>query len=130
MVQRVSTGSPFERRFGYSRAVRHGDTVYVSGTTGYDYKSMVMPEDIGTQARNALQTIGMALREAGSGIEDTVRVVYYVADRAFVDEVVEAVGPVFAEIRPAATMVIAQLIEPTMKVEIEVTARIGARSSA
>lgn len=129
MVQRVSTGSPFEATFGYSRAVRHEDTVYVSGTTGYDYAVMKMPESAGEQAQNALATIDRALKEAGSGIEDTVRVVYYVRDRAYVDEVVAAVGPVFSDIRPAASMLIVEMIEEAMKVEIEVTARIGARSS-
>jgi enamine deaminase RidA (YjgF/YER057c/UK114 family) len=129
MVQRVSTGSPFEQKFGYSRAVRHEDTIYVSGTTGYDYAVMQMPESVGEQARNALQTIDRALREAGSSIEDTVRVVYYVADAAYIDEVVAAVGPVFKDIRPAATMLVVKLIEAAMKIEIEVTARIGARNS-
>jgi enamine deaminase RidA (YjgF/YER057c/UK114 family) len=129
MVQRVSTGSPFETTFGYSRAVRHADTVYVSGTTGYDYSTMTMPEDVGEQARNALATIDRALREAGSTIEDTVRVVYYIGDRADVDAVVAAVGPVFRDIRPAASMLIVQMIEAGMKVEIEVTARIGAATS-
>ena len=130
MAQRISTGSPFEERFGYSRAVRHGDTVYVSGTTGYDYAVMQMPEAAGDQARNALQTIDKALREAGSSLSDTVRVVYYVGDAAWIDDVVAAVGPVFREIRPAATMVLVKMIEPAMKVEIEVTARIGAATSA
>ncbi|QDZ12074.1 RidA family protein [Devosia ginsengisoli] len=129
MVQRVSTGSPFEATFGYSRAVRHEDTVYVSGTTGYDYASMTMPDDIGQQASNALATIDKALREAGSSIQDTVRVVYYVGDRNDVDAVVKAVGPVFKDIRPAASMLIVQMIEPGMKIEIEVTARIGAANS-
>jgi enamine deaminase RidA (YjgF/YER057c/UK114 family) len=130
MVQRVSTGSPFEERFGYSRAVRHGDTVYVSGTTGYDYAAMQMPEAAGDQARNALATIDRALREAGSSLGDTVRVVYYVGDAGYIDDVVAAVGPVFRDIRPAATMVLASMIEPAMKVEIEVTARLGAATSA
>jgi enamine deaminase RidA (YjgF/YER057c/UK114 family) len=129
MVQRVSTGSSFETTFGYSRAVRHDDTVYVSGTTGYDYATMTMPEGVGEQAKNALTTIDKALREAGSSIADTVRVVYYVGDRALVDEVVAAVGPVFEDIRPAASMLIVEMIEAGMKVEIEVTARIGAASS-
>jgi enamine deaminase RidA (YjgF/YER057c/UK114 family) len=129
MVQRVSTGSPFEQKFGYSRAVRHEDTIYVSGTTGYDYAVMQMPEPAGEQARNALDTIDKALREAGSSIEDTVRVVYYVADAAYIDDVVAAVGPVFKDIRPAATMLVVKLIEAAMKIEIEVTARIGARNS-
>ena len=129
MVQRVSTGSPFEATFGYSRAVRHEDTVYVSGTTGYDYASMTMPDDVGAQAANALATIDKALKQAGSSIEDTVRVVYYVGDRSDVDAVVKAVGPVFKDIRPAASMLIVQMIEPGMKIEIEVTARIGAAAS-
>ncbi|MCZ4347352.1 RidA family protein [Devosia neptuniae] len=128
-MQRVSTGSPFEATFGYSRAVRHQDTIYVSGTTGYDYASMTMPDDVGTQAANALATIDKALKEAGSSIQDTVRVVYYVGDRADVDAVVKAVGPVFKDIRPAASMLIVQMIEPGMKIEIEVTARIGAAAS-
>ena len=129
MVQRVSTGSPFESKFGYSRAVRHDDTVYVSGTTGYDYSVMKMPEAVGEQARNALATIDKALREAGSSIEDTVRVVYYVGDASDIDDLVAAVGPVFKGIRPAATMLIVRMIEAAMKIEIEVTARIGASKS-
>jgi enamine deaminase RidA (YjgF/YER057c/UK114 family) len=129
MVQRVSTGSPFEDRFGYSRAVRHGGTIYVSGTTGYDYGTMQMPASAGEQARNALETIDRALREAGSSLSDTVRVVYYVADPSHVDEVVAAVGPIFRDIRPAASMLIVRMIEPAMKVEIELTARIGAAQS-
>ena len=129
MVQRVSTGSPFEATFGYSRAVRHEDTVYVSGTTGYDYTTMTMPDDVGQQATNALATIDKALREAGSSLADTVRVVYYIGDRNDVDAVVKAVGPVFRDIRPAASMLIVQMIEAGMKVEIEVTARIGAAHS-
>jgi enamine deaminase RidA (YjgF/YER057c/UK114 family) len=129
MVHKISTGSPFEATFGYSRAVRHQDTVYVSGTTGYDYATMTMPDSVGEQAKNALATIGKALKEAGSDISDTVRVVYYVGDRSYVDEVVAAVGPVFSSIRPAASMLIVQMIEAGMKVEIEVTARIGAAQS-
>ena len=128
-MQRISTGSPFEATFGYSRAVRHDDTVYVSGTTGYDYASMTMPEDVGTQAANALATIDKALKQAGSSLQDTVRVVYYVGDRNDVDAVVKAVGPVFKDIRPAASMLIVQMIEAGMKIEIEVTARIGAANS-
>jgi len=129
MVQRISTGSPFESKFGYSRAVRHEDTIYVSGTTGYDYATMKMPDAVGAQAKNALATIDKALREAGSSIEDTVRVVYYVGEAAYVDDVVAAVGPVFKDIRPAASMLIVKMIEDAMKIEIEVTARVGASRS-
>ncbi len=129
MIKRITTGSPFEATFGYSRAVVDGEMVYVSGTTGYDYATMTMPEDVGTQAANALATIGRALAEAGADMKDVVRVRYYVGDRAYVDEVVKAVGPVFRDIRPAASMVLCQMIEAGMKVEIEVTARIGAHAS-
>lgn len=126
MVRRVSSGSPFEERIGYSRAVVDGEFVHVSGTTGYDYATMQMPEDAGRQAANALATIAGVLEDAGSNLGDVVRVRYYLADRADLDAVSVAAGAVFGSIRPAATMVIAQLIAPEMKIEIEVTARIGA----
>ncbi len=126
MVQRVSTGSPFEATFGYSRAVRHEDTVYVSGTTGYDYATMTMPEDAAAQARNALGTIARALAEAGASLRDTLRVRYYITDMAWYDALVEVAGETFGDIRPAATMVVCGLTTPEMKLEIEVTARIGA----
>ncbi len=129
MVKHISSGSPFEAKIGYARAVVDKDMIYVSGTTGYDYANMVMPEDVGAQARNALATIGKALEEAGSSLKDVVRVRYYLVDASLVDGVIEAVGPVFTEIRPAATMVIATMIEDAMKIEIEVTARIGAHAS-
>ena len=129
MVQRISSGSPFEAKIGYSRAVKHGDTVYVSGTTGYDYAKMVMPEDAADQARNALATIGKALAEAGSSLSDTVRVVYYLSDMAWYDAIVGVAGATFGDIRPAATMLVCGLTTPEMKIEIEVTARIGAANS-
>ena len=128
MVKRISSGSPFESRIGYSRAVVDGDMVYVSGTTGYDYDRMEMPDDVGEQTRNALATIEKALAEAGSGLNDILRVRYYLTDMAHYDAVVDAVGAAFADIRPAATMVICALTMPEMKIEIEATARIGAGS--
>ncbi len=129
MVKRISTGSPFEATFGYSRAVVDGDRVHVSGTTGYDYATMKMPESVGEQAKNALATIEKALGEAGAKMADVVRVTYYLGDRSYVDEVVAAVGPVFKDIRPAATMLLVGMIEEAMKIEIEVEARIGASAS-
>ena len=129
MVKRISTGSPFEATFGYSRAVVDGDRVHVSGTTGYDYATMKMPDSVGEQAKNALATIEKALIEAGAKMADVVRVTYYLGDRAYVDEVVKAVGPVFSDIRPAATMLLVGMIEEAMKIEIEVEARIGASAS-
>lgn len=129
MVLHISSGSPFEARIGYSRAVVDGSMVYVSGTTGYDYATMTMPEDAGQQARNALATIAHALEEAGSSLRDVLRVRYYITDMAHYDALVAVAGEVFATIRPAATMVVCGLTTPEMKLEIEVTARIGAGRS-
>jgi enamine deaminase RidA (YjgF/YER057c/UK114 family) len=126
MVRHISSGSPFEARIGYSRAVVDGDMVYVSGTTGYDYATMTMPEDAAAQARNALGTIARALEEAGASLRDTLRVRYYITDMAWYDALVELAGVTFGDIRPAATMVVCGLTTPEMKLEIEVTARIGA----
>ncbi len=118
----ISTGSPFERQAGYSRAVVSGDFCFVSGTAGYDYQTMEMPEAIGDQVRNALATIERALAEAGFAMADVVRAQYTVTDENLVDHVFPVLGEAFGDIRPAATMVIAGLIKPEMKVEIEVTA--------
>ena len=126
MVLHISSGSPFEAKIGYSRAVVDGNIIYVSGTTGYDYKTMVMPDDVRDQARNAFATITHALEEAGSTIKDVVRVRYYITDMAHYDGLVEVAGKIFAEIRPAATMLVCGLTRPEMKVEIEATARLGA----
>jgi len=90
MVKRISTGSPFEQKIGYSRAVVDRDMVYVSGTTGYDYATMRMPEDAGQQARNALGTIRKALEDAGASLGDVVRVRYYLVDMSVYDAVVAA----------------------------------------
>ena len=129
MVRLISSGSPFESKIGYSRAVVDQDMVYVSGTTGYDYAVMKMPEDAGAQARNALGTIDKALGEAGSSLKDVVRVRYYLADMAHYDALVAVAGEIFGDIRPAATMLVCGLTTPEMKLEIEVTARIGAHQS-
>lgn len=118
----ISSGSPFEATMGYSRAVVQGDWCFVSGTTGYDYATMTMPEGIADQARNCFATIKGVLAEAGFGMADIVRVQYTVTDAALVDEAVPALGAALGDIRPAATMVIAGLIRPEMKIEVEVTA--------
>ncbi|MCB9992365.1 MAG: RidA family protein [Hyphomicrobiaceae bacterium] len=129
MVKRISTGSPFEKTLGYSRAVIDGDMIYVSGTTGYDYAKMVMPEDVAEQAHNALETIARVLGDAGGTLKDVVRVRYYLTSADHVAAITPVLGAHFGEIRPAATMVIAGLIDPLMKIEIEVTARVGAHFS-
>lgn len=122
MTRRISTGSPFEKTFGYSRAVVKGGWCFVSGVTGYDYTTMVMPNGIVAQAENCFTTIGSVLDEAGFEMADIVRVQYTVSDVDLVDVLVPALGAAMGDIRPAATMVIAGLIKPEMLVEIEVTA--------
>ena len=119
----VSTGSPFERTAGYSRAVVDGDFCFVAGTTGYDYATMAMPEAIEEQTRNCFRTIARALSEAGFALADVVRATYYVTSRADAGRVLPICGEFLANIRPAATiLIVAGLLKPEMKVEIEVTA--------
>ena len=122
----ITNGSPFETAFGYSRAVVDGDLVFVSGTTGYDYDTMIMPADAADQTRNIFQTIAGVLVEAGSSLDQVVRAQYFVTDRAYCEPVLSVCGAVFGAIRPAAGIyVVAGLLKPEMKVEIEVTARRG-----
>ena len=122
MRRLISSGSPFEATAGYSRAVVHGDWCFVSGTTGYDYATMTMPEGVEAQTRNCLATIGKALEDAGFSFADVVRCHYYVTEAAFADRVFPILGETFGAIRPAATMVVCDLIRPEMLIEIEVTA--------
>ena len=119
---RISTGSPFEEEFAYSRAVVRGDWCFVAGTTGYDYATMTMPEAAVEQARNAFATIARTLAEAGFAMGDVVRVHYTITDPAWRAEIAPALRAALGAVRPAATMVVAGLNEPEMKVEIEVTA--------
>jgi enamine deaminase RidA (YjgF/YER057c/UK114 family) len=119
----ISTGSPFEKTAGFSRAVVEGDFCFVAGTTGYDYTTMVMPASIEEQTRNCFRTISRALSEAGFALADVVRATYYVMDRADAERVLPICGEFLANIRPAATLLIVTgLLKPEMKVEIEVTA--------
>jgi enamine deaminase RidA (YjgF/YER057c/UK114 family) len=122
----ISTGSPFEAAYGYSRAVVDGDYVFVAGTTGYDYAKMEMPEDVAEQTRNCFSTIAKVLTDAGSSMEGIVRATYYVTDTTFQEPVLRVCGERLRAVRPASTMlVVAGLLKPEMKVEIEVTARLG-----
>ncbi|CUA88933.1 Enamine deaminase RidA, house cleaning of reactive enamine intermediates, YjgF/YER057c/UK114 family [Chelatococcus sambhunathii] len=119
----ISTGSPFERAYGYSRAVIDEPFAFVAGTTGYDYATMAMPEDAAAQARNCWATIARTLEEAGLSLADIVRATYYVTDVAHAEPLLTVCGEVLADVRPAATLlVVAGLLKPEMKVEIEVTA--------
>ncbi|KGJ05733.1 Enamine deaminase RidA, house cleaning of reactive enamine intermediates, YjgF/YER057c/UK114 family [Paracoccus halophilus] len=121
-MPRISSGSPFEAALGYSRAVVKGPWCFVSGTTGYDYATMAMPDSAADQARNAFKTIFATLREAGFAPRDIVRVQYTITDAALVDEIAPVLAQAMQDAMPAATMVVAGLIKPEMKVEIEVTA--------
>ncbi|NRA99231.1 MAG: RidA family protein [Rhodobacteraceae bacterium] len=124
MKRLISTGSPFEASIGYSRAVVCDGWVFVAGTTGYDYDTMVMPTSVADQCRNALNTIASALNEAGASLSDVVRVRYILPDPADWPACWPVTSEVFGEVRPAATMISAGLQEPEMKIEIEVTARL------
>src|SRR3984893_13438739 len=118
----TSPGSPFEKTAGYSRAVIDGDFAFVAGTTGYDYATMTMPEDVTSQTRNCFKTIADALRYGGFTMADIVRAIYYITDAGDADAVLAVCGETLGDIRPAATiLVVAGLYKPEMKIEIEVT---------
>lgn len=118
----ISTGGPYEAHLAYSRAVVQGDWCFVSGTTGADPATGRFPPAVLDQARNTLVSIVQALTEAGFSLADVVRVRYIITNSAYMDEIAPALAESFGAIRPAATMIIADLIKPEMKVEIEVTA--------
>ena len=123
-VRHISSGSSFEAQIGYSRAVVADGLVHVAGTTGYDYATMTMPDGVEDQCRNTISTIEKALRDAGSGLDHVVRVRYILADRADWPACWPVTREAFERARPAATMIVAGLQEPEMKIEIEVTARV------
>jgi enamine deaminase RidA (YjgF/YER057c/UK114 family) len=123
MRRLISSGSTFEAEAGYSRAVVDGEWVFVAGTTGFDYAAMTIVEDPAEQARQAFRNITAALTEAGASLADIVRVRYYVPDIADWPQIVPVLGEVFGTIRPAATALVCGLVDPRMKIEIEVTAR-------
>jgi enamine deaminase RidA (YjgF/YER057c/UK114 family) len=127
--QLISSGSPFETTYGYSRAVCSGDEVHIAGTTGYDYVKMTMPEDVAEQTRNIYATFAAVMKEAGGGLADIVRVRTFVTDVSYCEAVVTVQGEVFGAIRPAGTIVVVSaLLKPEMKVEIEADARLSRRS--
>ncbi|WP_237215395.1 RidA family protein [Falsiroseomonas oryziterrae] len=120
----ISSGSRFEAEIGYSRAVVDGDLVFVSGTTGYDYASMTIAPDAVTQCEQAFRNIAAALAEAGATMDDVVRVVFYLPERADWPPCWPVVRRWLGTARPAATMLVAGLQDPAMRIEIEVTARL------
>ena len=120
----ISTGSPFEKAAGFSRAVIDGDLAFVAGTTGYDYATMTMPADVTSQTRNCFKTIGAALADGGFAMADIVRATYYITDGKNAEAVFAVCGEVLSDIRPAATiLVVAGLYRPEMMIEIEVIAK-------
>ncbi len=125
MRRLISSGSLFEAAAGYSRAVVDGEWVFVAGTTGFDYAQMTIADDPAEQARQALRNIEAALAEAGATLADIVRVRYHLPDLADWPEIVPVLGEAFGVIRPAATALVCGLVDPRMKIEIEVTARLS-----
>jgi enamine deaminase RidA (YjgF/YER057c/UK114 family) len=122
----ISSGSPFEAACGYSRAVVDGEFVFISGTTGYDYATMTMPDDVADQARNVCKTFAAVLAQAGGGLEDIVSLRTFVVRPEYCQPVLAVQGEVFAAIRPAAAIVVvAGLLTSEMKVEIEAVARLS-----
>ena len=118
----ISSGSSFEQEIGYSRAVVQGDWIFVSGTTGFDYSTMTIAEGARAQAEQCLKNIESALRQAGSSLSDVVRVTYILPDGNEFAECWPILRKYFGEVRPAATMISAKLLDPRMRIEIEVTA--------
>ncbi|MFM8698681.1 MAG: RidA family protein [Phycisphaerales bacterium] len=121
----ISSGSSFERDIGYSRAVVCGDRVLVSGTTGFDYATMTISDDVAVQARHCIANIEAALHEAGASLRDVVRVRYILPVAADFPATWPVLRAAFGEIRPAATMIEAGLADPRMRIEIEVEAIVG-----
>jgi enamine deaminase RidA (YjgF/YER057c/UK114 family) len=119
----ISQGSPYEEQIGYSHAVVDGDWIFVSGTTGFDYATMTISDDVADQAEQAMRNIVWALEEAGSSLGDVVRVRYLLPDRADFPATWPVLRRYLSEVRPAATMLECGLADQRMRIEIEVTAR-------
>ena len=122
----ISSGSPFEAAYGYSRAVVDGDFIFISGTTGYDYETMIMPADPAAQLRNIYKTFAKVLAEAGAGLAQIVRLQMFIVSAGDAEALLKVQGEVFGAIRPAAAIyVVSGLLRAEMKVEVEATARLG-----
>jgi enamine deaminase RidA (YjgF/YER057c/UK114 family) len=123
----ILSGSTFEEQIGYARAMVDGDRVYVSGTTGFDYSSMTISDDVVEQVEQCLRNLESALSQANCTFADVVRVRYLLPDRADFEPCWPALREAFADVRPAATMMVCGLSDPRMRIEIEVDARRKAR---
>ena len=121
----ISSGSKFEAEIGYSRAVVDGEFVFVSGTTGFDYANMTISDDVAAQCEQTLKNIDAALKQAGAGMKDVVRTTYILPNAADFPACWPVLRKYFGDVRPAGTMFSANLIDPRMKIEIEVTAKLS-----
>lgn len=119
----ISSGSAFEAVAGYSRAVVEGAYVHVAGTTGFDYTAMTIDDDPAAQTHQCFRNIAAALGQAGCSLDDVVRVRYYLANADSFQALAPIFGEYFQRARPAATAIVCGLVDPRMKIEIEVTAR-------
>ncbi|WP_250027359.1 RidA family protein [Paractinoplanes maris] len=126
-MTRIYSGSTFEEQIGYARAVVAGDRVLVSGTTGFDYSTMTIPDGVVEQAEQCLRNIEAALAEAGCTLGDVVRVRYLLPDRDDFEPCWPVLRRAFGEVRPAATMMVCGLADPRMRIEIEVDATVAPR---
>jgi enamine deaminase RidA (YjgF/YER057c/UK114 family) len=124
---RITSGSRFEDEIGYSRAVVDGDMIFVSGTTGYDYATMTIAPGVVEQCDQAFRNIETALKQGGGRLEDIVRATFILPDRADWPACWPVVKKWLGRARPAATMFVAGLQTPEMRIEIEVTARLRRR---
>ncbi len=118
----IGSGSTFEEQIGYSRAVVAGDWIFVSGTTGFDYGTMSIPDSLLAQTEQCFRNIDSALRQAGSSLEDVVRVTYVLPDASEFEQCWPVLRKHFGTVRPAAMMISAALADPRIRIEIEVTA--------
>ncbi len=119
----ISSGSTFEAKIGYSRAIVDGDWIWVSGTTGFNYDTMTISEDVAGQADQTFRNIKAAMEKAGFSLEDVVRVTYIFPKGADFEPCWPVFAKYFGQTRPAATAMIAGLVDPRMKIEIEVTGK-------
>jgi enamine deaminase RidA (YjgF/YER057c/UK114 family) len=120
---RISSGSKFEAEIGYSRAIVDGDWIWVSGTTGFNYETMTISEDVAEQAEQTFRNIKAAMEKAGFSLQDVVRVTYIFPHAADFEPCWPVFARYFGETRPAATAIVAGLVDPRMKIEIEVTGK-------
>ncbi len=127
MRRLISSGSTFEQDIGYSRAVVDGDWVFVSGTTGFNYDTMTISDDVAEQAAQAFRNIEKALAQAGATLKDVVRVRYIYPRAEDFEPSLPVLGQHLGEVRPAATLIVAGLVDARMKIEIEVTARLASK---